>query len=69
MFDKNLFVGIFWQQCHWRGKNSGSFQWIDSWVLNRLIGWLLESIQIDSNRLIVTALAYNNVQILDKLMA
>ena len=52
----NQFVGIFWQQCRWRGKNSESFQWIDSGVLKRLIGWLLESIWFDSNRLIVTAL-------------
>ena len=56
MLDKIQFVGIFWQQCRWRGKNSGSFQWIDSGVLNRLIGWLLESIRSDSNWLIVTAL-------------
>ena len=24
MFDKNQFVGIFWQECHLRGKNSES---------------------------------------------
>ena len=61
ILDTNQFVGIFWQLCRWRGKNSGSFQWIDSSVLNRLIGWLFESIRFDSNRLIMTALHTSNV--------
>ena len=26
MFNKNQFIGIFWQQCHLSGKNSGWFQ-------------------------------------------
>ena len=40
MFDKNNLLAFY-------SKNSGLFQFIDSGDLNRLIGCLLESSQID----------------------